>query len=252
MKNIEFNSFQRVDYKIQVDTLIISDIHLGSEVSRPAQVRKMLESYRFKRLILLGDIFDDLNFHRLKKEHWNLLSYIRKLSNPDKNIEVIWVEGNHDEGLIDIMSHLIGIKVYNDFIWKQNGKKFIAIHGHQFDRFLNENVVISSVSSFIYNKIQKYDRKNQTISRFIKRRSKGWLRLSRKVADRAIEYAKKKNLDTIICGHTHQNLHKKDQGINYYNTGCWTDIPSTYITIDTEGIVRMNDFIEASIFLKAS
>ncbi|MCY7360682.1 MAG: metallophosphoesterase, partial [Ignavibacteria bacterium] len=90
---------------MQIDTLIISDIHLGSKASRPLQVKEMLESYRFKRLILLGDIFDDLNFTRLNKEHWNLLSYIRKLSNPEKNIEVVWVEGNHDEGLIDIMSH---------------------------------------------------------------------------------------------------------------------------------------------------
>ena len=249
MINLEF---QTVDYKIQIDTLIISDIHLGSEVSRPAEVKQMLESYKFKRLILLGDIFDDLNFKRLKKEHWNLLSYIRKLSNPDKKIEVIWVEGNHDEGLIDIMSHLIGIKVYNDFLWKQNGKKFLAIHGHQFDRFLNENVIISTISSFIYNKIQKYDRNKQTISRFIKRKSKGWLRLSNKVADRALEYARKKNLDYIICGHTHQKLFKKELGIQYFNTGCWTDIPSTYITIDNEGNVRLNDFVEASIYLQAS
>lgn len=246
------SEFQTVDYKLHIDTLIISDIHLGSEVSRPAQVRQMLESYRFKRLILLGDIFDDLNFHRLKKEHWNLLSYIRKLSNPDKNIEVIWVEGNHDEGLSEIMSHLIGIKVYSDYLWKHNGKKFLAVHGHQFDRFLNENVIISSVSSFIYNKIQKFGKNKQTVSRFIKRKSKGWLRLSYKVADSAIEYAGKKNLDYIICGHTHQKLHKKKAGIEYYNTGCWTDIPSTYITIDNEGIVRLNDFIESSIYLKAS
>jgi len=123
--------------QIRVNTIIISDIHLGSEVSRPDKVIQMLQSYRFERFILLGDIFDHLNFKRLKKEHWNFLSYIRKLSNPDKHIEVVWVEGNHDEGLIDIMSHLIGIKVYYEYAWRHGGKKFIAIHGHQFDRFLN-------------------------------------------------------------------------------------------------------------------
>lgn len=190
-----------------------------------------------------------LNFKRLKKEHWNLLSYIRKLSNPDKRIEVIWVEGNHDEGLSDVMSHLIGIEVYDEYVWQINDKKFLAIHGHQFDRFLNKNLIISKASSFIYNKIQKYDRENQAISRFIKRQSKGWLRLSHKVADGALNYAKNKNVNFIICGHTHQTLHKKNSHIEYFNTGCWTDIPSSYITIDHQGLIKImncNNLLESS------
>ena len=65
----------------KVDTIIISDVHLGSEVARPGQIIEMLSLYSFNRLILLGDIFDNLNFARLKKDHWNLLSNIRKLSN---------------------------------------------------------------------------------------------------------------------------------------------------------------------------
>lgn len=221
--------------KEEVSTIIVSDIHLGSDVARPKAVKEMLQRYDFKRLILLGDIFDDLNFSRLKKEHWNLLSYIRKLSNPEKKIKVIWVEGNHDEGLSEIMSHLIGIKVYKEYYWISNGKKYLAIHGHQFDRFLNENVLISNISSFIYYKIQKYDRQNQKISRYIKRRSKGWLRLSNKVADGAIKYAAENEANVIFCGHTHQTLYKKDMNIEFYNSGCWTDIPSSYIVIDNFG-----------------
>lgn len=238
--------------KIKVDTIIISDIHLGSEVSRPAQVQEMLQSFHFRRLILLGDIFDDLNFKRLKKDHWKLLSHIRKLSNPEKNIEVVWVEGNHDEGLIDIMSHLMGIKVFKEYSWKMNSKKYLAIHGHQFDRFLNENVIISAISSFVYNKIQNYDKEKQIVSRYIKRKSKGWLRLSHKVADRALDYAKRKNADFVICGHTHQTLFKQHSGIEYYNSGCWTDIPSNFITIDTEGKIYINEFSEIRKLREAS
>jgi UDP-2,3-diacylglucosamine pyrophosphatase LpxH len=230
--------------KTEINTLIISDIHLGSEVARPKAVRDLLMQYEFKRLILLGDIFDSLNFSRLKKEHWNLLSYIRKLSNPDKKIKVIWVEGNHDEGLSEIMSHLIGIKVYKEYFWISRGKKYIAIHGHQFDRFLNENIIISSISSYIYYKIQKYDREKQNVSRFIKRRSKGWLRLSNKVADGAISYAKDRDADFVICGHTHQAIFKEKEGTEYFNTGCWTDIPSTYITIDNTDKIELKEYKE--------
>lgn len=65
------------------DTIILSDLHLGSEVSRARDALRLLERHYFERLILLGDIFCDLNFGRLKKDHWRLLSYIRKLSNPN-------------------------------------------------------------------------------------------------------------------------------------------------------------------------
>jgi len=93
------------------DTLILSDVHLGSEISRARDALDVLKSTTFRRLILLGDIVNDLNFRRLKKEHWQFLSYIRKLSNPKRNVEVVWVEGNHDLGLADLMSHLVGIRL---------------------------------------------------------------------------------------------------------------------------------------------
>src|SRR3989441_10262657 len=97
------------------DTLILSDLHLGSDMSRADEARRMLRQRRFRRLILLGDIFSDLNFGRLTKQHWRFLSYIRKLSNPKRQVEVVWVEGNHDHGLTDVMSHLVGIKVYQEY-----------------------------------------------------------------------------------------------------------------------------------------
>src|SRR3954463_15571306 len=118
------------------DTLILSDVHLGSEISRARDALDLLKSMTCRRLILLGDIFCDLNFRRLKKEHWQFLSYIRKLSNPKRNVEVVWVEGNHDYGLSELMSHLVGINVYQEYEWDYCGMRHLAIHGHQFDRFV--------------------------------------------------------------------------------------------------------------------
>ncbi|MFA5010682.1 MAG: metallophosphoesterase family protein [Ignavibacteria bacterium] len=216
---------------------MLSDIHLGSEVARPTEAMETLEKYRFNRLILLGDIFDDLNFNRLEREHWSFLSYIRKLSNPKNNIEVVWVEGNHDEGLSKITSHFIGIKVYKEYSFRIKDKNILAIHGHQFDRFLNENVVISNIAAFIYEKIQKIGGEKQTIARWIKGKSKGWLRLSKKISIRASEYAANKGFNTVVCGHTHDPMDSyiKAKNIQFYNTGCWTDIPSSYIIISTTG-----------------
>src|SRR5437868_15442659 len=103
------------------DTVILSDLHLGSDLSRARAALQMLKETSFRRLILLGDIFSDLNFRRLKKEHWQFLGYIRKLSNPGRGVEVVWVEGNHDHGLSDVMSHLVGVKVFEEYVWDFHG-----------------------------------------------------------------------------------------------------------------------------------
>lgn len=219
--------------KKKTHTLIISDFHLGSKVSRGKEVFDLLKSFEFEKLVLLGDIFENLNFGRLKTSDWELLSLISKLSRDKK---VIWVEGNHDRGLTDFFSSLTNIRVYNVYEWRYNDKKFMAIHGHQFDNFLINNAVISVLANQLYQLIQLVDSKDRRFSRLIKKKSKGWLRLSEKVARRAIMYARFWQVDYIFCGHTHKAMQRKSGNISYYNCGCWTDIPSTYITLDKESI----------------
>ena len=168
------------------DTLILSDLHLGSDISRAEEATRMLRQNVFRRLILLGDIFSDLNFRRLTKEHWKFLSYIRKLSNPKREVEVVWVEGNHDQGLSNVMSHLVGVKVYEEYIWEFDGRRHLAIHGHQFDRFVVNNWLLSNLNTFLHLQLQKLDAGSKRISRYVDRLDTRWLRLSTKVAPGAL------------------------------------------------------------------
>jgi UDP-2,3-diacylglucosamine pyrophosphatase LpxH len=218
------------------DTVIISDLHLGSEVSQAGAALAFLQSIRFKRLILLGDIFADLNFRRLTKEHWKFLGHIRKLSNPRHGIEVVWVEGNHDHGLTEVMSHLVGIPVYQEFAWNYGGKRHLAIHGHQFDSFAVANTFLSKVGQLIFLQLQKIDSKNQRFARYLDRLNTRWLRLSAQVADGALSYAKPGKAERIFCGHTHVALARERDGVEYYNSGGWVDQRCTYIAIGPEGV----------------
>jgi UDP-2,3-diacylglucosamine pyrophosphatase LpxH len=224
-----------------VDTLIMSDIHLGSDVSRSKDALDMLRQFDFSRLILNGDVFEDLNFKRLSKEDWKFLSYIRKLSGHKNNVEVVWVAGNHD-GIAEILSHLLGLRVYDEYLWESAGEKYLAIHGHQFDRFLNENIIISAFACGIYKLFQRIDTDEQRVSRWMKRRSKMWLRISEKIANDAIAYAKTKRAKYVFCGHTHQAMERKIDGVTYVNSGCWTDVPSQFITIGSQNGVMLREF----------
>ena len=226
------------------DTVILSDLHLGSEMSQAGAALGLLQSLRFKRLILLGDIFADLNFRRLTKEHWKFLGHIRKLSNPRHQVEVVWVEGNHDHGLTEVMSHLVGVPVYQEYAWNYAGKRHLAIHGHQFDRFDAANVFLSKVGQLIFLQLQKMDSKNQRFARYLDRLNTRWLRLSEQVAQGALSYAKPGKTERIFCGHTHAPLARERDGIEYYNSGGWVDQQCTYITIGLEG-VTIHEYVAA-------
>lgn len=221
---------------IFADTIILSDLHLGSEVSRASDALRMLKSASFNRLILLGDIFSDLNFRRLKKEHWQFLGYIRKLSNPKRQIEVVWVEGNHDHGLSDVMSHLVGIRVYDEYEWDFAGKRHLAVHGHQFDRFLISNRLLSSFLSALHLGLQKMSFGKRRMMGFLERFDTAWLRLSAKVARGALAHGRSRGADRIFCGHTHEALSLNRDGIEYYNSGSWTQDDATFIAIDNRGV----------------
>jgi UDP-2,3-diacylglucosamine pyrophosphatase LpxH len=225
------------------NTLILSDLHLGSETSRAREATQVLKESCFERLILLGDIFADLNFARLTKDHWKFLGYIRKLSNPKRNVEVVWVEGNHDHGLTDIMSHLVGVRVYQQYEWTYRGLSHLAIHGHQFDGFQVNRVRLSRLGTSLYLHLQKLDFKNKPVARMIDRLNTRWLRMSTKVAAGALAHARYHGADRIFCGHTHEATHVRDGGIEYYNSGGWVDSRLTYLTIDEEG-VRIHAFNE--------
>jgi UDP-2,3-diacylglucosamine pyrophosphatase LpxH len=219
--------------KNKTHTLIISDVHLGSRVSRSGEAAKLLKSYEFRKLILLGDIFDDLNFNNLREEDWGFLTLIGRISKTNK---VRWVEGNHDFGLAKIFGAMIGAQVFKVYKWQFDGNKYAVIHGHQFDNFLINNYFLSQAASRVYNFVQLLDFSDKRVSHFLKRSSKGWLRLSGKVARRAILYAQLHRIGYIFCGHTHKPMEEHRGKIHYYNSGCWTDIPSTYITIDQDNI----------------
>jgi len=224
----------------EIDTLIISDVHLGSEISRARDALLLLKSTSFRRLILLGDIFNDLNFRRLKKEHWQFLSYIRKLSNPKRNVEVVWVEGNHDLGLSELMSHLVGVPVYQHYVWEYRGLRYLAVHGHQFDRFISKNFLLSRVGEAIFLWIQKLDANKKSFSRYLDRLNTRWLRLADKVEHGALVYAAHHDASIVFCGHTHIPMSSERDGIRYFNSGSWIGEQCTYVAVGESGIEIQN------------
>lgn len=222
--------------KITVDTVIISDIHLGFKFCRADKLLDTLKQYEFKRLILNGDIFDDLNFKRLHSEHWEVLSYFRHLS---RDHEVVWIIGNHD-GQAKILSRLIGVPVHDSYRWRESGRLFLAIHGHQFDRFISRNLFISNLAGSLYYFLKRLEWGNDFLTDWIRQYNGSWLRLSDEVEAGAVRLGQRQGAKVVFCGHTHIPLISHRGVIRYYNSGSWVEFPSNLITIKRGKVSLVN------------
>lgn len=224
-------------------TLLISDIHLGSELSQAerllARLQREWEREPFDLLILVGDIFASLNLGRLKRAHFQLLNYLRWLSNPKRGVKVVWIEGNHDAGLIDVMSHLVGVEAFEEYTWEQNGETCLAIHGHQFDAFILKQGLLAACFSFLFRIAQRWSLLRRSICIHLDALATKWCRLTPEVAARAIRYARTRGARYVFCGHTHEPHHEAADGIDYFNTGAWVGTVCSYIRMTETGIEQI-------------
>lgn len=119
----------------------------------------------------------------------------------------------------------------------------IWLHGHQFDRFTINNLALSRCLTTFFLGLQKLDSCGQGTVRLLERLDTKWLRLTRKVANGALAHARARQAQRVFCGHTHEPMRREEDGIEYFNTGCWTQPKATYVTIDEEG-VQLREYSE--------
>ncbi len=231
----------------KIDTLILSDTHLGSPVGKARQIASLLKQHKFKRLILLGDIIDNSAFDHLDKDHLSFMEMIRKLAAPESGCEVIWISGNHDRKMRGSVKKLIGIPVHEHYAWEHNHKKFLAVHGDQFDGFIESNSRTNAMAHSFFLYLQRLDPKGQHLIKYVDRSNAFLRRLSKKVSTGAIAYAKTQDAEIVFCGHTHVPMEKihndGDSHIHYVNVGCWTHTPSTFAAIDDKGNVMLEKYV---------
>lgn len=228
-----------------LDALVISDLHLGSDNCQARSLTRFLDDLHdgrteSRRLILNGDMFDSIDFRRLRKHHWKVLSLIRKLSD---TIEIVWITGNHD-GPAEIVSHLLGVEVRDELILESGGRRILLHHGHRFDRFLDDHPILTAIGDLTYRVLQKLD-SSHTFARAAKQKSKTFLRCTAKIEAESVEYARKLGCDAVCCGHTHLAVANEAGPVAYYNSGCWTEKPCHYLAV-ADGRIELRAFEPAA------
>lgn len=220
-----------------MDAIVISDIHLGASNCQAKALSEFLHMVRHEikpaRLILNGDVFDSFD-SRLRKWHWEALGNLRKLAD---ELELVWVEGNHDRrGPAEMVSHLFGADFRDEYVFKSGDKTVLCSHGDRWDEFIAKRPLLTAFADNCYRLLQRLD-PTFFIARLAKRSSKTFLRNNEKVAAGAIAYMEAKGHDIVCCGHTHHPAESEF----YYNSGSWTEHPPTYLTVD-RGVVELKSY----------
>jgi len=220
---------------------IISDLHLGSDVSRTSEILEFLYQLNTEVLILNGDIFDNTNFNRLNKKHWNVVKRLRTIA---KHTHIVWIKGNHDWDC-EIIAHLVGAEFADDFI---AGDALIT-HGDRFDSIIANRPILTRFADYCYRLIQKFDKwrgNDYYYSSYVKRKSKTLARAIKTTIARSIDFAKTYNYHTMILGHLHIAEDREIDGIRYVNTGAWTDNDFRYVEME-DGKIELKKFIPTQV-----
>lgn len=222
---------------MQYRTIWISDVHLGT---RHAQVGKLLDFLReteCQHLYLVGDFIDGWQLRR--KWHWSedYNTLVQKLLRKNrKQTRVTCIIGNHDE----FLEHFLGLNFGAVRLAERvihvgaDGKRYLVLHGHQFDGLTHLNRLLDRVGSALYEQILDLNIWVNRIRRlmgfgywsfasYLKLKAKSAMKYVNDYETALIQYADKIRVDGVICGHIHRPEIRQVGSIRYLNCGDWVE-----------------------------
>lgn len=226
-------------------TIVISDVHLGTEYSKVRQLCDFLRSVNCNTLILNGDIIDGWQIqkggrNKWKKEHSDFFKIIMKMME-NYDTKVIYIRGNHD----DFLDHIVpfsfaNIKFVKDYMHERNGKKYYIVHGDVFDHITSNMTWLAKLGDIGYNlllwinRIYNIYRTNRgleyfSLSQHIKQKVKSAVSYISNYENELVALAHSRQADGIICGHIHQPDNKQIEDIHYLNSGDWVETMSALL-----------------------
>lgn len=226
-------------------TIVISDVHLGTEHSKTAQLAEFLRTVNCNTLILNGDIIDGWHLQKggkgkWKKEHTDFFKIIMKMME-NHNTKVIYVRGNHDD-FIDYIAPLsfANINIVKDYIHVKNGRRYYVVHGDIFDNVTSKMVWLAKLGDVGYtlllwiNRIYNVYRSKRglpyfSLSQSIKQKVKSAVSYISNYENELVSLARSRHADGIICGHIHQPADRMIDGIHYLNSGDWVESMSALL-----------------------
>ncbi|MAH81313.1 MAG: hypothetical protein CMP39_06565 [Rickettsiales bacterium] len=241
--------------KIDVNAIWISDLHLGSKGCQTKKLNSFLDSINCNQLFLVGDIIDNWLIKKNQKlpiEHEIIIDKFVLLS--QRGVKITYLPGNHDSNYRN-EDKFFSFPIQDELTYTAiDNKKYLVFHGDQIDNSMyGKSIYLSRLGGFLYEAcligrsvFQKFSKNNGTSSGFTR-----WLKITiknifskfYKYEKRLLSYLDQKNVDGVICGHSHQPKITKIKHKDYLNSGDWIDNCS-YIIEDHNGKFSLENWTE--------
>lgn len=234
----------------KLDVSVISDFHLATMASKAKPLVKYLKSISPKILVLNGDIIDSWRFSRsyFPKSHLKVIRQILKMV--EKDVQVVYITGNHDDVFRKFNKTRLGnFSIVNQFELTINQQKVWIFHGDVFDHIIHHSPWLAKLGAAAYGFLTLF---NKLVNVLLKAFSGREMILYKSMKDRISKHkqvltnfekaianaAISKNVDLVICGHTHIPVDKMietEKGeVRYLNCGDWVEHCSAAECIDGE------------------
>lgn len=225
-------------------TVVVSDIHLGSEHSHTQEVTAFLKQIECDTLILNGDIIDGWQLQkpgrRWKQEHTNFFKVLMKMMETNET-KIIYIRGNHDD-FLDNLAPLTfsNISVVKDYMHESHGKRYYVTHGDVFDTITTHMRWLAWIGDMGYtfllwvNKRYNQIREKQgkpyfSLSQLIKHKVKNAVSYISDFEKSLVKLAENKKVDGVICGHIHKPANTYYGDVHYLNSGDWVESLSALV-----------------------
>lgn len=238
----------------QFRTLFLSDIHLGSRHCNAELLLQTLASIEADTIYLLGDIVDLWELkrnHHWQSSHTAVLDHFKGLA--QKGVRIVYVPGNHDAPLRKYCGVFPpGIEICREAEHRtREGKRLLLIHGDCFDNALYCAPWIYWLGDRAYDLLLFINRHYaqlsfwrgkpyRSLARFVKQRFHKSQALLLTYRQLALQHAKDRGFDGIVCGHIHHPELHDNTDHSYGNCGDWIE-SYTLLAEDHTGALHLLD-----------
>jgi UDP-2,3-diacylglucosamine pyrophosphatase LpxH len=215
----------------------ISDIHLGTPGCQAAALLEFLRRTESQYLYLVGDIIDGWQLQRRWYWHPSHNDVIQKiLRKARKGTEVVYIPGNHDEGVRHFLELAFGgITIRAEAIHRTvDGRRLLVTHGDLFDGVIQCAKWLALVGDLLYTLVLKLNQHFNalrakmglpywSLARFLKHKVKNAVSYICAFEEAVAREARERGLDGVVCGHIHHPEMRTIDGILYCNDGDWVE-----------------------------
>jgi UDP-2,3-diacylglucosamine pyrophosphatase LpxH len=241
--------------KLQVRTVILSDVHLGTPECKAREANHFLKHVRCAKLILNGDIIDGWQLRRAgqwKNTHTRFIRIVLKMLEK-RDTEIVYLRGNHDDVLSKFLPMSFArLSIVEDYVHTTPNGPYLVLHGDIFDTITSRFVFLAHVGDWGYQLLLKVNRvynawrawrgkEYWSLSKAIKARVKSAVSHVGSFEDHLVRLARERGCVGIICGHIHTPADKQCDGIHYLNSGDWVE-SLTAIVEHWDGRFELIDF----------